>query len=143
MLYQTHYRALSKALSYAGIMTKNITHVMRGSATRIASLLGASYDAIRQAGRWQMNVLDLSYLTGLPIEVMRVHAGFSKDGGNFYLSRAQLEPSASLCEKVFPDVDAWLKKVEQGKCEQTIAAHGFLKLMKHMRKVSEAFFFES
>jgi hypothetical protein len=73
MLYQTHYQALSKALSYAGIMTKNITYVMWGSVTRIASLLGASYDAIWHAGRWQMNALDLSYLTRLPIEVIGIH----------------------------------------------------------------------
>jgi hypothetical protein len=103
-------------------MTNNITHVMQGSATRIASLLGASYDSIRQAGRWQMNAMDLSYLTGLPIEVMQVHAGFSRDGGNLFLPRAQLEPPATLSQKVFPDVDMWLKMIEEGKCEQTIAA---------------------
>jgi len=111
--------------------TKAKTHAARGSGTRMAEIRGASVADIRRAGRWSNGAMENCYLSQLPRETMRVLAGFSKDGGSFFLKRACIIPSEALSKQIFPEIDDLLAQNE-GR-DGNIAAVGFLRLLKELR----------
>ncbi|KAG2214480.1 hypothetical protein INT45_006847, partial [Circinella minor] len=75
-----------------------------------------------------------AYLTNLPRALLRVMAGFHKDGGRFYLRRAIEKPDPELCRKVFPMVEVWQERINQGRDhgDQSIAADGFLQMLRQL-----------
>ncbi|KDO19098.1 hypothetical protein SPRG_15577 [Saprolegnia parasitica CBS 223.65] len=108
----------------------------------MAEMGGASEAQIRRLGHWNNQAMEgcyltklPRYLTKLPREAMRVMAGFSPDPRLYYLERGQVEPDQELQALVFPDAANWLAKLNDGKCEATIAARGFLELLMHLRVV--------
>jgi hypothetical protein len=139
--YYFHSDSVTKALSYAGINSKKKTHVNRGSAARMADILGVNEDQIRRQGRWNNTTMNGAYLTGLPREMMRMMAGFNSPR-SFYLARASLDPPVSLCKKLFPEVDGWndrlLTKADNPNngdpIQSTVAASAFLQVMLVLRK---------
>jgi hypothetical protein len=73
-------------------------------------------------------------------------AGFSKDGGGYFLGRAQVVPPFSLQLLVFPWLDKWelrfrgFARSQQdfargGLDKQDLAGDRFLKLLQHLRVV--------
>lgn len=103
-----HYKATKAMLKKAGISqhSKKVTHIYRGSAARMADLLGASESDIRRGGRWDMSSMTQHYLTTLPRETMRVLAGFPAASGQFWIAR-DLDPPAELERMVFPQAALW------------------------------------
>ncbi|GAA5970603.1 hypothetical protein JCM11641_007367 [Rhodosporidiobolus odoratus] len=115
--------------------TKAVTHVFRGSGSRMADLGGAAKADIGQAGRWNVDAVDRCYLTGLAREVIRVHAGFDARGGMYFLRR-DIEVPEELLRQVFPEADKWLCRVEEGdRALPTLSAINFLKLLIRLRPV--------
>jgi hypothetical protein len=107
--YSTHRNAMNKAYEAPGMSFKASTHAMRGSAARMADLQGASKESIRRAGRWNTEAMESCYLTTLPIETIRAHAGFNPKGADFFLPGVQA-PEA-LKKKVFPFASEELARV--------------------------------
>lgn len=105
--YETHRAAVAQMHKATGIISKKVTRLERGTASRMADLGGASEDSIRRAGRWDQSSLNNCYLTTLPREAMRTLAQFSSTGGDFYLPRDVKVPD-ELLAMVFPQVDSWL-----------------------------------
>lgn len=103
-----HYKATKAMLTKAGIAqhSKKVTHIYRGSAARMADLLGASESDIRRGGRWDMSSMTQHYLTTLPRETMRVLAGFPAASGQFWIAR-DLDPPEELEAMVFPQAALW------------------------------------
>lgn len=106
-LTSTTYRAAVKAAQEkAGISASALTHIFRKGGAILAELGGASKADIRQAGRWNTQVMERVYLTTLPQETMRSHAGFAASGREFYIKRDVPVPP-ELLAKIFPEVDTW------------------------------------
>lgn len=135
MNYSVHRIATMQALEAVGIKSKAKTHIGRGSGARMADLAGASEAQIRRMGRWNNQAMEKCYLTSLPREFMRTLAGFEPCRGSFFLARSSVEPPISLMRQVFPQVEMWKQALDAKRCEQTIAAGGFLELLLYLRKV--------
>ncbi|KAL3681957.1 hypothetical protein R1sor_024913 [Riccia sorocarpa] len=101
----------------------------------MAELGGASESQIRRLGKWNNQAMENCYLTSLPRETLRTLAGFSPVQGQFYLPRMAVQPPPELTSKIFPEVEEWLRKVDTGEYEQSIAAGGFLRLLLLLRVV--------
>ena len=140
--FSTHYKAIKDMLDSLGIKSTVKTHMGRGSGSRMADVLGASEPDIRRSGRWNQQAVSC-YLTSLPRETMRTLAGFPKDRGHFYISRAAVVPPESLQQQIFPDVTHWLAvhgisgeaDIEDQSVQHSIATDGFLMLMVLLRTV--------
>lgn len=132
--YSTHRNAMNKAYEAPGMSFKASTHAMRGSAARMADLQGASKESIRRAGRWNTEAMESCYLTTLPIETIRAHAGFNPKGADFFLPGVQA-PEA-LKKKVFPFASEELARVRnRSHSERNLAATAFLSLLVELREV--------
>ncbi|KAG2211410.1 hypothetical protein INT45_002409 [Circinella minor] len=100
----------------------------------MADIRGAGESDIRRAGRWTSDALESAYLTNLPRVLLRFMTGFHKDGGRFYLRCAIEKPEPELCRKVFPMVEVWQERINQGcdHSDQSIAADGFLQMLRQV-----------
>lgn len=105
----------------------------RGVGARVCDEMGVPLSDTARQGKWISNSLVCSYLEALlPMRALRALAGWAIEKSDFYLPRAELNPSESLSRRIFP----WLEKTEQelqGKVE--IAGNCVLKLMKELRIV--------
>ncbi|CAD6963616.1 unnamed protein product [Tilletia controversa] len=112
----------------------------RSLEAQMAELGGAEEGQVRRAGRWNSKVMEACYLSAVPREVLRVHAGFTRDGGSYFLSR-DVYVKEELLKKVFPWADDWDAAISTGKTadgkrvEINIAARGFVRLLLRLRKV--------
>jgi hypothetical protein len=148
MDYKTQYNSICKAFEACGVNSAKKTHAGRGCGARHAEIAGASEDQLRRHGRWNVQSMESSYLTGLPRQSIRFVNGFPGAGGQFWLPRDAIHPPDSLLSKVFPEVDVVLPLVENGYdssmtdevCTssgypRTICGQGFLNLLKQMRVI--------
>ncbi|CEP11593.1 hypothetical protein [Parasitella parasitica] len=109
---------------------RKITHVPRGSATKMADNLGVPSSQISRMGQWSQDVMSNSYLDSVPRHLIRKLAGFESDA-NYYLARAIEEPPAELKRLVFPMADYWYERHTTKNVDQTSgSADGFLLLLK-------------
>ena len=126
MAYHTHLAFTNEALQAANFNTKSKTHLFRGSGVRMAEAANADFAQIRRAGRWQNTSMECSYLTNLPREVLRAHAGFQAKGGTFHLARdVTIDPV--LERAMFPEVEARIAEI--GSASERGSTHGFLQLL--------------
>ena len=88
----------------AEVTTLKKTHG-RGQGRQEAERGSVSEHQIRRAGRWNTDALSQSDLTNLPLEFVRVMAGFKPTPGDFYLPQAKVEPPMSLVRCLWPWVD--------------------------------------
>jgi hypothetical protein len=67
---------------------------------------------------------------------MHALAGFTENEP-YFVARDLLTPPENLQKKVFPWVDEWLTKIENGDVEKSdkVASKSFLRLMVFLRKV--------
>ncbi|KAE8218348.1 hypothetical protein CF326_g9188 [Tilletia indica] len=138
--YDTQLIAIDAAFKAAGIVGSAKTHLARRSGAQMAELGGAEEGQVRRAGRWNSKVMESCYLSAVPREVLRVHAGFTREGGSYFLSR-DVDVRDELLKKVFPWADEWDAAISTGKTtdgtrvEVNIAARGFISLLLRLRKV--------
>lgn len=131
----TQYDSINKVFEAVGINSTKKTHSGRGSGAREAELNGASLDHIRRVGKWDAGAMEASYLTNLPRAAISIIHGFPEQKGCYWLPRACITPSTSLQRKIFPDVEMWQQKMENGEAEETLCGTGFLKMLQEMRTV--------
>ncbi|KAG2221844.1 hypothetical protein INT45_003558 [Circinella minor] len=131
---KAHYDAIEKGFKACHIHSMTKTHAGRQSGAKMADIRGAGESDIRRAGHWTNDALESAYLTNLPRALLRVMAGFHKDGGRFYLRHAIEKPDPKLCRKVFPMVKVWQERINQGRDhgDQSIAADGFLQMLRQL-----------
>ncbi|KAE8255342.1 hypothetical protein A4X03_0g5579 [Tilletia caries] len=140
IIYNTQLDAIDDAFKAAGIVGSAKTHLARRSGAQMAELGGAEEGQVRRAGRWNSKVMESCYLSAIPREVLRVHAGFSREGGSYFLTR-DVDVREELLKKVFPWADDWDSAISSGKTangtrvEVNIAARGFIRLLLRLRKV--------
>ena len=139
---RSHYDQMLAALRTCHIPTSKITHINRGSGARMADLRGVAESQIRRQGGWNSDAMNRYYMTGLPLEMMRAMAGFTRDSNSFYLSRAVVAPSDELCRLMFPEANAWRDRLSAREADPnngddmvvTLAAGAFLKMIFSLRK---------
>jgi len=109
--YEQERLATSKAHKACNIKISKVTHAARPfGATKV---LGQSnHGHVRQAGRWKGGKMERCYLQELPLVSMRIHAGFGRKQGQYYLRRAVLDPPSELAKKIFPTADIWRERLE-------------------------------
>jgi hypothetical protein len=143
--YPTQLQETWRIFGAAGLAAVKKTHLPRRVGAQDAETHGSSLTQISQAGRWNQSVLCHAYLTHLPRQFMRVVAGFSASGGNYFLARAAHEPPYALQKQLWPWIEEWEPRFEArarrccwaegGLDEDDLAADGFLKLMRRLRTV--------
>lgn len=136
--YNTHNAATKRAFEECGFSFTAKTHAMRGSACRMADIGGAPEESIKRLGRWEQGAAEVHYLKTMPVQAMRVLAGFRPSGGDYWLKRGAFDPPQELACAVFPQVEeyeAWF--VEQAKEKKKVsgATKGFIQLLKELRPV--------
>jgi hypothetical protein len=105
--YEVHRKSVEGMFKALGIQSSVKTHVGRGGGARMGVASGADRESVRAAGRWNgRSVMDSCYLTAIPRDVVRAHAGFNPAGGTYHLPR-DLEVPEALLDKVFPKAKEW------------------------------------
>lgn len=155
--YEVQLEWTNKIYQVANVKILKKTHQRPYGAQR-AELGGVSESQIRRAGRWNSDALSQSYLTHLPLEFVRVMAGFKPAPGDFYIARAKVQPSSSLVRSIWPWVDQWQAWFDQHLGESSLepsvyegllikdlpiaeedrsdlAAQGFLRLLNELRTI--------
>jgi hypothetical protein len=65
---------------------------------------------------WATNAMFMSYITGLPVDLLMAHAGYKTSGGTqpYVLPRATSPaPHEELLKLVLPQADAWATRFKQ------------------------------
>lgn len=102
---------------------------------KAASAQGASEESIRRHGRWLGDRMTEHYLIPISYDAIRPLAGFPVQKGSYFLKRDVLDPSQSLQQMLFPEVDGWLQKFENNEIQSDMAGVGFLRMMLYLRRV--------
>ena len=169
--YPDHLRAATMLLNATGQnSTKGKTHLCRGSGVLAAERLGITVEIIKQMGFWEQSALKMHYMAMLPREGLFKMAEF-ETYDSIYWAR-DVEVPEVLLKKVFPWIEEWLEEFEKRKrfeaqprrkkskknngeeeerldeadikVQKTdLAAVGFLRLLKYLRKVKDFTCFNS
>lgn len=91
------------------------------------------YDVIRQAGRWNGDVMMNAYITNLPWSAIRSLADFPTTPGSYFLKRF-VEPPNKLKLLIFPELEDWERELEKN-TTLCMATKGHINLLKHLRTV--------
>jgi hypothetical protein len=126
-----------------GIHSKEKTHSARKQSVRHAKLNSVSETQIRQAGRWNTDVMAGAYLSYLPHAFIRSIAGFPIEGKGYFLPHARETPPPALCSKIWPEADLWLERMEAYRPDRAdnevmrldLAGSGFLRLLGALRVI--------
>lgn len=136
MTYPAHLQAVTSVFKKCGIRSKAKTHAARRGGAQFADLMNVSEMQIRLAGRWNMSVMEKTYLSHLPRNFMRAQAQFDEKGGHFFINRGLITPPQSLAQLIFPEADEWIRRHEEREgVEEDMAAGGFLTLLIQMRTI--------
>jgi len=163
--YPDHLRAATTLLNATGQnSTYGKTHLCRGSGVLAAERLNVGVDIIKQMGFWEQSALKMHYMALLPREGLFKMAEF-ETYDSIYWAR-DVEVPEVLLKKVFPWIEEWLEQFEKRKRfeaqpkrkkpkrsdgeaeerldeadikvqETDLAAVGFLRLLKYLRKVKD------
>ena len=148
MSRQNHAKNVDKCLAALSIETSKSTHSGRAGGGCYGMKNNVSMDQMRLLGRWNQDVMTNVYLKVLPTEAVLGLAGFdAKRPESYRLKRALVDPPEALQKMIWPWVDDYLSAFESPTCtfvttenttitvQKNIAAHSFLKWLKHGRKV--------
>ena len=80
MSYHAQYESMKQCYESLGIKSKKKTHANRGSGVTEETQL-------RRLGGWNADALSTSYLTNLPMEVLRAHVGFNPKSGMYVYTK--------------------------------------------------------
>ncbi|KAE8212281.1 hypothetical protein CF327_g4070 [Tilletia walkeri] len=136
--YETQAALLKQSFAACAITSSAVTHAMRKGGSRFAYEASCTEDAVRKHGRWCGDRMMERYLTGVSLQPVRALSGFNKDGGDYWLPRALLEPPQELARSLFPWVEAKEEDIKKRLLhggESDAAALEFLAMLKFMRVV--------
>ncbi|OAD67636.1 hypothetical protein PHYBLDRAFT_91875, partial [Phycomyces blakesleeanus NRRL 1555(-)] len=83
-----------------GISSSKVTHINQKSAINMVSHQGVSSDQQRQVGRWELDRMVVFYLSDLPINVIKVLAGFSIRREDYFPDHAIITPPIELQQMI-------------------------------------------
>ena len=133
--YNSHLRGVKNCYKACKFRVTKQTHLMRGDSIRHAECKGLQRDERNGMGRWGMGSMDECYARTLPVNGMRVMAGFHKEYKN-YIIRRDVDPPEALLKLIFPGIDDLhgreIRKPESDQCYTKIQ---FLELLMYLRKV--------
>jgi len=134
--YNTHLNSVKTTYRACRFKVHKQTHLMRGDSIRHAEAVGLDREKRNPMGRWGMGSMDNCYARSLPIDGMRVMAGFHPDVKNYRIFRDDIDPPDSLKKMIFPGVE-FLFEEEEAKSEKDInfAKLQFLEMLLYLRKV--------
>ncbi|EIE88996.1 hypothetical protein RO3G_13707 [Rhizopus delemar RA 99-880] len=133
--YSEQAKIYKQVLRYCGVHSSKLTHINRKSAINMVANEGVSGDQQRQVGRWGSDRMVGCYLSGLPVDAIKVLAGFTTRKGDYFINRGSIEPSEELRKMVFPWIEYWREKFYRKEVEDDIAGPNFLDLMDYLRTV--------
>ena len=105
--YGTQSKSMSNVLKSVNIVSSKKTHLGRKTGARLAEEAGVSAIEIARQGKWKRDVLEDVYLRGFSASTMRGLAGFTPNGGDYFLPR-NIPVPASLQRKIMPEIEKWL-----------------------------------
>ncbi|KAG1450547.1 hypothetical protein G6F55_009633 [Rhizopus delemar] len=94
--YSEQAKIYKQVLRYCGVYSSKLTHINRKSAINMVANEGVSGDQQRQVGRWGSDRMVGCYLSGLPVDAIKVLAGFTTRKGDYFINRGSIEPSEEL-----------------------------------------------
>lgn len=136
--YEDHCNVYNKVFKACNVNISKITHANRKSSIQLIVNKGVPSDQLRQVGRWSSDRMVSCYLVCLPVKAVKALAGFSAEReGDYFLSRASVNPPDALKKKVFPQIDEWKKRFDDKTdiADEDLAARNFLELLEHLRVV--------
>jgi hypothetical protein len=96
----SYAKAVKSVLQQLNIASSHYVHLGRKIGPKELEMLNASAEAIRQMGNWELSVQEQRYSTHLPMEALRLKAGFPSniDGGSstHHNPRQEAQPPATL-----------------------------------------------
>lgn len=104
-----------------GVRYKNLPHHFQDCSARYCLENGVPTDSIRIFGHWDNNpdLQDPNQI--VPTTPMHVLAGFKSDEP-YNVTRNKLAPPQSVCEKIFPFINPYLKAINEDTLEEYIIA---------------------
>lgn len=131
--YNEQVKVYKQVLRYCGVHSSKLTHINRKDAISMVANESVSGEQQRQVGRWSSDRMVGCYLTGLPVDVIKVLAGFTTRKSDYFNNRSSIEPSEELRKMVFPWIGHWREKSYKKKIEDDIAGPSFLDLTGYLR----------
>lgn len=128
--YATHAGTFKKALTAANIQSSKITHVCRITAAQQAEAGNSDLDQTSRLAGWVADSKNACYTTNIPMQTLRILAGWAKDGHSFWLPRAALEPPVELTSQIFAFADVQLAAIRATPHVLNIAGPKFLDLLQ-------------
>jgi Centromere DNA-binding protein complex CBF3 subunit, domain 2 len=133
--YDEQAKIYREAFKKVGIHSSKVTHINRKSAINMITHHGVPGDQQRQVGRWGTDRMVGCYIAGLPVDAIKVLAGFTAGKRDYFLSRSTVMPPKELQLKVFPQIEHWEKMFHAKEVQEDIAGPNFLGLLKYLRVV--------
>lgn len=109
--YTDQAKVYNKAFEAVGNNSPKFTHINRKSAINMMAHQGVPGDQKHQVGRWRSDRMVGCYLSGLPIDAIKVHAGFTVRKGDYFINRDNVIPSAEFLKLIFPQIEEWKQKL--------------------------------
>ncbi|KAG1357349.1 hypothetical protein G6F62_001697 [Rhizopus arrhizus] len=94
--YNEQVKVYKQVLRYCGVHSSKLTHINRKDAISMVANESVSGEQQRQVGRWGSDRMVGFYLTGLPVDVIKVLAGFTTRKSDYFNNRSSIEPSEEL-----------------------------------------------
>jgi hypothetical protein len=164
--FRQQYNDIDNLFREVGVASDSITHAPRKMGPQSAEFHGVSESQvslvifpfpllihistymiaqITRAGRWDHTAMTNAYLGSFPMKFLRRMAGFSVNGGSYFVARAHVQPPLALLKKVFPWLLKWevrfrarlsKKDWSQGGLDESdLAGQSFLNLLAQLRVV--------
>lgn len=133
--YDEQAKIYKEVFRNVGIHSSKVTHINRKSAINMIAHQGVPGDQQRQVGRWGSDRMVGCYIAGLPVEAIKVLAGFTIRQGDYFLGRSSAIPPKRLQEMIFPNVEFWQVKFRTKQVQEDIAGPNFLELLSYLRIV--------
>jgi hypothetical protein len=138
LLYEDQCNAYKSVFEACNIHMSKITHANRKGSIQLIVNKGVPSDQLRQVGRWNSDRMVSCYLVCLPVKAIKALADFSAEReGDYFISRASIDPPEALKKKVFPQIEEWKSRFgnKVDMVEEDLAARNFLGLLEHLRTV--------
>ena len=97
-------RSLKRSLEETGNSSRHTGHFGRSQGPGVLEMEECPQYQVRMLGNWGHDVYDKHYSGRMPLQAMRISAGYKKDRGSYYLPRSIIIPPRDLCKGVYPNI---------------------------------------
>jgi hypothetical protein len=134
---KTYARVIKSVCAELGIPTKHFLHIGRAVGLVTGEMLEAEAQELKNLGNWNPDVVESYYSAKIPLRVLRLMAGHSREKGLVFLPRAGVKPSEELLDLVFPWASQEMEKLisRTNQNGQYATAINFLRMLLRLRTV--------